>query len=307
MLQSPHGSLNQLETIRMAKFTKINYDYNGFTLATFQTTKRDNVILVIHGGPGTGSFAIQETHLGLADDDFQVITWDQLGCGESDQPNDDSLWTVSRFLDELNFIVESIKPKNLHLIGRSWGGVLALEFTLKYPEKLTSLILGSTTASVPLMQQGFIKMKQALGDKTYQMMLTHEKSNTENHPDYQKALKTLMHQYLCRKEPWPDLMSTLACETGKRAMELIFGSTLFNCTGSLKNYDRLHDLHKIKTPTLVMQGEFDYISVDCGKAMQEQLPTSELKVIEGASHLLYFEDLTQYINETKRFLEAHKQ
>lgn len=274
------------------------------TLATFSIGSGPSTLLLIHGGPGTSSLTLRDSHHRYATElGMRVVTWDQLGCGESLCDNDDSLWTIARFVQECVDVIEALQLTNIHLVGRSWGGIIAIEYALQHHPQLKSLVLGSTTCHAPLMQRGFERCKMALGMETYQMMAKREATGTADHPEYQAALTLLMYRHLCRMEQWPEALKSKPSVTAKRSMEKIFGKHLFNCNGELRTYDRSDRLPEITIPTLVMHGEFDYIPLDCALLAKSLLPQSELAVLNNCSHLAYYEDPEQYHRVLMDFLK----
>jgi proline-specific peptidase len=110
-------------------------------------------LLALHGGPGVPHDYI-ENLADLASDTRRVILYDQLGCGRSDQPDDTSLWRVERFVEELGIVRRELGLDQVHLLGQSWGGMLAIEYALTQPRGLVSLILASTLSSMPMWVAG---------------------------------------------------------------------------------------------------------------------------------------------------------
>jgi proline-specific peptidase len=105
-------------------------------------------LLVLHGGPGTPHDYLEPLEE-LTDAGQLIVFYDQLGCGNSDQPHDPSLWRVGLFLEELATVRQELGLEHIHLLGHSWGGMLAMEYVLTQPAGLASLILASSLASVP--------------------------------------------------------------------------------------------------------------------------------------------------------------
>ena len=104
-------------------------------------------VLTLHGGPGAGHDYLESLE-GLATK-RPVIFYDQLGCGKSDQPDDRSIWRIERFVTEVNTVRQTLGLEQIHLLGQSWGGWLAIEYMLTNPTGVVSLILASTSASIP--------------------------------------------------------------------------------------------------------------------------------------------------------------
>ena len=83
---------------------RISVAVDGHTVTAFSEGAGDDVILVVHGGPGVPCDYVRNAHLCYAEQGYRVVSWDQLGCGESDRPDDDSLWTVERYVEEMETV-----------------------------------------------------------------------------------------------------------------------------------------------------------------------------------------------------------
>ena len=105
-------------------------------------------LLCLHGGPGSGHFYLEPLEA-LAETGRRVILYDQLGCGNSDVPEDLSTYTVSLYVDEVTAVRKALGLESLHILGHSWGGMLAMEYALTQPDGLRSLILSNTGSSMP--------------------------------------------------------------------------------------------------------------------------------------------------------------
>ena len=96
-------------------------------------------VLTVHGGPG-GTHDYLEPLEALTQDGRSVVFYDQLGAGNSDRPDDPSLWSVELFVEELATVKRELGLDRIHLLGQSWGGMSALEYALRHPAGLASLI-----------------------------------------------------------------------------------------------------------------------------------------------------------------------
>ena len=105
-------------------------------------------LLCLHGGPG-GTHLPLEGLGQLSEQGRRVVYYDQLGSGDSDRPDDPSLWTVETYVEQLRSVRDGLGLDEVHLFGTSWGGMLALEYAFTEPPGLKSLILNSTPTSAP--------------------------------------------------------------------------------------------------------------------------------------------------------------
>ena len=148
---------------------------------------------------------MREPHIQhLANEGYRLVTYDQLGCGKSSKPKDFSLWTIERYVEELEFIRNELNLGKFNLIGHSWGGWLGIEYSIKYQENLNKLILENTCGDMPHLISELNRLREALGSETVKMMLRHEAEGTLDHPEYQAAITILNYRHVCRLDKWPD-------------------------------------------------------------------------------------------------------
>ena len=117
------------------------------SVTAFSEGDGDDAMLVVHGGPGVPSNYVRDAHLRYAEEGFRVVSWDQLGCGESDRPDDDSLWTVERYVEEMETVRSALGLGRVSVVGNSWGGMLGLEYCLAHAEQREVLRLPAASPS----------------------------------------------------------------------------------------------------------------------------------------------------------------
>lgn len=286
------------------KMIKKSIQFRNHNIMTYQWGEGDEVLLLISGGPGCPSDCFHDTHDRYADLGFKVVTWDQLGCGQSDPVEDAEFWQIPRFVEEVEVVRQSLGLKKFHLLGQSWGGVLGLEYCLAYPDQVKTFIITSSAFNIPLMQRGFERHKLALGHETMRMMAYREANGTTDHPEYQAVFTILAHRHLCRLDEWPESLKA-SMNIAKPMLSAVFGNYLFNCTGLLRNYDRTNDLHKIKQPCLLIHGEYDYIIPECAMLSRDHLPNAELRMMKNCSHATFVENPREYHKILESFLTQH--
>ncbi|UIU18045.1 alpha/beta fold hydrolase [Klebsiella michiganensis] len=107
-----------------------NIAVEGYNVVAYQFGDGDETILCLNGGPGLPCDYLREAHACLKQHGYRVIAFDQLGTGKSDRPDDASLWTMARYVREVETVRRTLGLGQVHLLGHSWGGWLAIEVAL---------------------------------------------------------------------------------------------------------------------------------------------------------------------------------
>ena len=271
---------------------------------TYSAGVAEEALFLLHGG--ARSNYLRESHQTFIQHGFRVVTWDQLGCGESDRPTDDkSLWQISRIVEEVEIVRSSLNLGKVHLLGHSLGGILGLEYCINYPKNIKTFIPSNTAFDLPRMQRGFERKKLALGEETYTMMARREADGTMDHPEYQAAITLLLRRHLCRAEIWPEVLKYEPHPDEKHVRYEMFGPYPLNCTGNIRDYNRMDQLENITIPTLIIHSEHDYIIPDLASMARDRLPNAELAMLKNCSHLPFYEEPEIYQKTLLDFLNKH--
>jgi proline-specific peptidase len=260
-------------------------------------------LLVLHGGPGAGHDYLESLE-GLAAE-RTVVFYDQLGCGRSDQPDARSLWHMDRFVAEVSMVRQALGLESIHLIGQSWGGWLAIEYMLTHPAGVVSLILASTSASMPQFVAEAARLKAALPPHVFQTMRHYEASGELHHPAHEAAVLEFYRRHVCRLDPWPEpLLRIVRNLEGNAVYETMNGPNEFMVVGNLKSWDRTDRLGEITVPTLITVGQYDEITPACAETMHRGIARSQLRLFEESSHTAHLEEIGVYLQVVREFL-AH--
>jgi len=252
-------------------------------------------LLVLHGGPGSG----HNYMLGLSElaSDRQVIFYDQLGSGLSSHPSDDSLWTVPTFIEELEQVRELLGLTSFHLLGHSWGGMLAIDYLLTKPSGIASVVLGSAMISMPLYQKEVDILKKDLPKKTYDIMLTHEKAGTTDSKVYEEAYEEYDARHVYRHGKFPAKYEAPEGTFGGVPYRTMWGVNEAFANGDLKKWDRIAQLQQIKIPTLITSGQYDELTPHQALITHHSIPNSKIRIFTAGSHCAHVEFEKEY-NET---------
>lgn len=258
-------------------------------------------LLALHGGPGVPHDYI-ENLADLASDTRRVILYDQLGCGRSDRPDDVSLWQVDRFVEEVGTVRRELGLEKIHLLGQSWGGMLAIEYTLTQPQGLVSLILASTLSSMPLWVAEANRLRSALPEEIQATLLLHETVGTTDDPAYQQAMMAFYERHVIRVVPMPDQVQRALEQVGP-AYYFMNGPSEFHVTGSLKDWDRTARLSEIRVPTLITSGRYDESTPRINEVLHNGIAGSEWLIFEQSSHMAHIEEPELYLPAIQSFME----
>lgn len=258
-------------------------------------------LVVLHGGPGS-------THLGLSvleplADERRVVFYDQVGCGNSSQPSDPSLWTVELFVAELANLREALELERIHLLGHSWGGQLVLEYALTQPGGLESLVLSSTLSSARIWEEEALRLRAELPTEVLAVLEKHEAAGTVHDPEYEEATKEYYRRHLCRLDPWPPIVEEIRRVSRKEVYETMWGPNEMRPTGVLADWDVTPRLGEITVPALVLCGRYDEATPRQAETLAHGLGgESELFVFENSAHLTPIEETDLYLATVRAFL-----
>ncbi|MFC5068932.1 proline iminopeptidase-family hydrolase [Flaviflagellibacter deserti] len=265
----------------------------------------DEVVFCLNGGPGLPCDYLRDAHSCLIDQGYRVVAFDQLGTGASSRPADPALWTISRYVEETETVRKALGLGKVHLLGHSWGGWLAIEYALAYPDALKTLILEDTAADLPLLARELERLRSALGSETVAMMLAHEAAGTLDHPEYQAAITVLNYRHVCRLQEWPAPLNRSLGDWNMGPYGTMQGPNEFLYIGNLKDWDRSGDLHRITVPSLITVGLHDEITPVCAYQMKRGLPDAVLHVFQNSSHMPFYEEPAAYYPALLDFLAKH--
>ena len=251
-------------------------------------------LLALHGGPGS-------THhyfgpLERLANERPVVVYDQIGCGSSDRPQDIE-WSVAVFREEVDAVRSHLGLERIHLLGTSWGGMLALEHVLSGAEGIVSLILSSTLASVDQWAAEQLLLKNALPADVVEVLDRHERAGTYEDPEYEQAMEVYFDRHFYRgPKPRPELelMNAQKARDVYRAMQ---GPNEWTVTGALRGWDVRDRLSEIDLATLVIRGRHDMCTDPIAATLTDGIRDAREIVLDESSH-------TPVLEETEGYLEA---
>lgn len=284
----------------------IDVAVDGYRVVAYSFGEGDEVLFCLNGGPGLPCDYVRDSHSWLADKGYRVVAFDQLGTGKSDRPDDDSLWTIERYVEEVETVRKALDLGVVHLYGQSWGTWLGQEYALAYPDTFKTLILANGAGDIPHLVSELHRLRQALGPETEAMMQRHEAEGTLDHPEYQGAIAILNHRHVCRLDEWPAPLARSLSDWNMAPYKAIQGPNEFCYTGSIKDKNWLPALHRVTQPALVLCGQHDELTPACSMKLHAALPDARIKVFKHSSHTPMFEEPEAYRETLRAFLDEHR-
>lgn len=267
-------------------------------------------VLLLHGGPGLTHEEFINFDGYLPNEEIEYIYYDQLDSYYSDKPNDPSLWTTDRFVEEVEQVrkVLNLDKDNFYLLGQSWGGILAMEYALKYQDNLKGLIVSNMVASVPEYNK---YAQEVLGPQLPEGVLKEIKEIESNkdyaNPRYEELLMTHFYtEHILRKplEQWPKSVHLLFEHLNPEIYVYMQGPSEFGITGdaTLKDWDVSDRLKEISVPTLMLGGKYDTMDPEYMEWMAKEVQNGR-SVITNGSHLSQFDDPETYFKGLITFIK----
>lgn len=265
----------------------------------------DNVLVGLHGGPGAAHDYLAPL-VDLAGTERTLYLYDQYGSGRSDTPPEKVYdhFTIGEYRDRLDEVREAIGVEQLHLYGQSWGGWLALEYVLSYPDRVASLVLADTSADI---QRAAEAMRNAarscLSDEERTEFDELVANRAFDDDAFEELQKKIVDEHINRSDEDPFEFSP---PSNAAIYGVMWGPSEFVLaeTARLRDWSVTDRLHEIECPVLVINGEYDEIAPELGAEMAEELPNARFVEIEDASHVPLWEQRETHTEVVSDFLDS---
>jgi len=264
-------------------------------------------ILLLHGGPAMTHEYMECFETFFQRQGFEFYEYDQLGSYYSDQPKDSSLWTVDRFVEEVDQVRQAIgaDSTNFYILGNSWGGILAMEYALKYQKNLKSLLVANMVASAPEYAKYAedVLAKQMKPEVLAEVKELEAKKDFAN-PRYMELLMPNFYkEHLCRLTDFPDAFNRSMKHANGEIYTMMQGPSEFGISGRLANWDIKNRLKEITVPTLMVGAKHDTMDP---KAMEEQsklVKKGQFLYCPNGSHLSMWDDQKVFMTGVIKFIK----
>lgn len=268
-------------------------------------------LVVLHGGPGACHDYLESLAALHAETGRAVVLYDQLGCGNSEHlPDaDPGFWTVDLFKRELERVLEALGiAGGYHLLGQSWGGMLAMEHAFDQPAGLLSLTIANSPASLELWVAEANRLRAALPADVQATLLRHEADGTTDDEAYTAAVDVFYERHLCRlPRPWPEEVTRSfdKLDADPTVYHTMNGPSEFHVIGTLKGWDVTGRLGEIDAPCLVISGEFDEATPAVVAPLVAGLRDVRSVMVDGTSHMTHVEAPERFRPLVAAFLAEH--
>ena len=266
-------------------------------------------LLLLNGGPGASHEYFECFENFMLPEGFELIYYDQLGCGLSDNPKDTSMWDLGRFVEEVEQVRMSLNlnKDNFYLLGHSWGGILAMQYALKYQDNLKGLIISNMMMSCP----AYGKYAQEVLAPQFDPKILDTIRQIEAKADFKnpKYMELLMPNFyakhICRipLNQWPEPLNRGLSKMNQSLYVTMQGPSEFGIGGNLINWDVTKELPKIKTPTLTIGGTHDTMDPDHMKWVSTQVQNGRSITCPNGSHLSMYDDQKNYFPGLIQFIK----
>ena len=269
-------------------------------------------VLLLHGGPGM-THEIYESFDGFfPQEGIEYYYYDQLGSYYSDQPDDLSLWDTARFVEEVEQVRKALglNEDNFYLFGQSWGGILAMEYALKYQENLKGLIISNMVPSIPdYMKYNEEVLAPQLDPKVLETIMKYEAAEDYTNEEY---LDLIVEHYYPKHvirmpmKDWPNSINRGFSHLNSQVYVTMQGPSEFGIKGNatLKDWDVKDRLSTITVPTLSIGAQYDTMDPKQMEWLSNEVQNGQYLHCPNGSHLSQYDDLEHFFPGLISFIKG---
>ena len=283
--------------------------YRTWYRVTGDLSARKAPLVVLHGGPGCTHDYV-DAFKGLAARGRAVVHYDQPGNGRSTHLRDKgaNFWTPRLFLDELENLLRHLNiDGRYHVLGQSWGGMLAAEHAVTQPKGLRALVIANSPASMALWVREANRLSDELPPQVQATLLRHERAGTTEDPEYKEAVRVFYDRHVCRVTPWPEEVARTfkAIDEDPTVYMTMNGPSEFHVIGNLKTWSIIDRLDRIRVPTLLISGRYDEATPAVVQPFADRIKDVRWEIFENSSHMPHVEETERCLKVVGDFLDQH--
>jgi len=266
-------------------------------------------LLLLNGGPGATHEYFECFENFLPAEGIEIIYYDQLGCGNSDNPNDVALWDLARYVEEVEQVRKALNldASNFYMLGHSWGGILAMEYALKYQHNMKGLIISNMMSSCPEYGKYADEvLAKQMDPKVLAELNQIEAAKDFTNPRYMELLIPNFYEKHILRFPakdWPEPVNRSFAKMNQSLYVSMQGPSEFGISGKLEKWDRKADLKNITIPTLVIGAKYDTMDPKHMEEMSKLVQNGTYLFCPKGSHMDFYDDQKVYFEGLIPFLK----
>jgi proline iminopeptidase len=267
-------------------------------------------LLLLNGGPGATHEYFECMESFLPAEGIELIYYDQLGCGNSDNPKDTSMWSLPRYVEEVEQVRQALKldSSNFYLLGHSWGGILAAEYAFKYQQHIKGLIISNMMMSCPdYGKYANDVLAKQFDPKVLARIREIEAKGDFANPEYMGLLMPNFYaKHICRLplDKWPEPMNRSLGKINQSLYVTMQGPSEFGIAGKLLKWDRVADLPKLSVPTLSIGGQYDTMDPKHMQMVAGKVQNGSYLYCANGSHMSMYDDQQTYMAGLIKFIKG---
>lgn len=292
------------------KVISINTPKGKFNIWTKRFGNNPKIkLLLLNGGPGATHEYFECMESFLPKEGIELIYYDQLGCGNSSPSSDTSLWDLNRYVEEVEQVRTALKldKDNFYLLGHSWGGILAMQYALKYQQNMKGLIISNMMSSCPdYGKYADEVLAKQFDPKVLDSIRAIEARKDFSNPKYMELLMPHFYaKHICRLplETWPEPITRSLGKTNQSLYVTMQGPSEFGISGKLEKWDVKAELPKLTVPTLTVGGTYDTMDPEHMKWMSTQVQHGRFLLCPNGSHMSMYDDQQVYMKGLISFIK----
>ncbi len=262
-------------------------------------------VLLLHGGPAATAEYMECFESFFPQEGFEFYEYDQLGSYRSDKPTDSSLWTTDRFVEEVEQVRKAIGAgkENFYILGNSWGGILGMEYALKYQQNMKGLIVANMMASAPDYDKYSNILAGQMDLKVVEEIKAIEARGDVSNPRYTELLMPhFYNKHICRLKEWPEPVTRSFSHINYEIYKMMQGPSEFGISGRLENWDIKNRLKEIAIPTLMIGARHDTMDPEAMKQQSTMVQKGRYLYCPEGSHLSMWDDQQRFMEGVIQFI-----
>ena len=265
-------------------------------------------VLLLNGGPGGTHECFESFESFFPAEGIEFIYYDQLGCGNSDNPKDETMWDLARFVEEVEQvrIALHLDKDNFYLLGHSWGGILAMQYALKYQQNLKGLIISNMMSSCPdYGKYADNVLAKQMSPAVLAEVRSIEAKKDFGNPRYMELLIPNFYEKHILRAPyaaWPDPILRMFSKLNQSLYVTMQGPSEFGIAGNLEKWDVKSQLITLKVPTLTIGAKNDTMDPEHMKWMSKEVQNGSFLYCPNGSHCALYDDQEIYMTGLTKFI-----